>query len=730
MPENIKDILNQTIQSADKLQAGGLPDEHIITYGLNPKQKEAVTSPDMAVVVTAGAGSGKTRVLTRRIAWLIVHDNIEPKHILAMTFTNKAAKEMQDRLATLIGEDRAKKVTIGTFHGICNRMLKQTINNLPGYQKTYTINDSDDSLKTLTDSMKKLGMPNQRKREMRATAGRISHLKAHLISPSKAIRTAKDHYEREVGYLYKQYQQDLQNSNCLDFDDLIYLAVKVLDEHPMVRHMMQKRFTHVLVDEYQDTNVAQYTFMRLLLDENDPKVFCVGDADQSIYGWRDAEVKIINGFTDEFDNSDEVVLDQNYRSRKYILRAANDVIGKAPDRHDKHLWTDNDEGNPVRYYEARNDDEQVHFVADTIKRLHAAGANYRDIAILYRMNRSAAKFEPEFTKDSIPYNIVKGQSLYDSKAIKDVMSYLKFILNPKNANDFSRIINIDHDSTRKIGKITVDKLIKNSENYDHDLLATCHDVDNQSNINGITARRIKTFADAEMMPIYRKLHANDAASRKDGQLTLLLMKMIDYAGYGDFFDGTLVDTTFFDRFDQDDPKVDMWKTYADNLSMLIQMAKTEEAANPHALLMQKLTKFLDDVTLNDPENTDKPIDNDIKNLQEDDDNETPDQVQMLTVHSAKGLEYDYVIIVDANSQTFPMNRDAKQFDEERRLMYVAITRAKKQCYFTLSTNFEVWGKEQYANASDFIADIKPEHLKIVSPTHSGLDMARNGYGIL
>ena len=233
-----------------------------------------------------------------------------------------------------------------------------------------------------------------------------------------------------------------------------------------------------------------------------------------------------------------------------------------------------------------------------------------------------------------------------------------------------------------------------------------------------------------MMPIYRKLHANDAASRKDGQLTLLLMKMIDYAGYGDFFDGTLVDTTFFDRFDQDDPKVDMWKTYADNLSMLIQMAKTEEAANPHALLMQKLTKFLDDVTLNDPENTDKPSDNDIKNLQEDDDNETPDQVQMLTVHSAKGLEYDYVIIVDANSQTFPMNRDAKQFDEERRLMYVAITRAKKQCYFTLSTNFEVWGKEQYANASDFIADIKPEHLKIVSPTHSGLDMARNGYGIL
>ena len=618
---------------------------------LNNEQKKAVLKTEGPLLILAGAGSGKTKVLTTKIAYLIEECGIDPYNILAITFTNKAAKEMEDRVYRIVG-DKAKRAQISTFHSFGVRILRDNFKYL-GYDRNFVIMDSDDSLTVVKRILKEKGYdpkeynPNQ-------IRNKISSCKNEMVSPEAYVKYALTDYDKVVQLVYEEYEHILKTNNTVDFDDLLLLPIKLFKEHKNVLEMYEERFQYVLIDEYQDTNEAQYILTKMITNKN-RNICCVGDIDQSIYSFRGANYRNILNFEKDYKEAEVIKLEQNYRSTTTILDAANDVIKNNKERKDKKLWSNKGEGDKITYYRALNGVDEARYVSEQINKLIDAGVEYKDIAVLYRTNAQSRTLEESFITSSIPYHIVGGVGFYSRKEIKDVLAYLRLIYNEKDDISLLRVINTPK---RGIGNKTIENLIEKS-NVDHKSIYEC-----------IESGKEKGFKD--IVEELKKYHETSSLSD-------LVEKILDLTGikkeYED--DGTL----------ESDNRLE-------NLEEFKSITKSFEDREGSV----SLEDFLYEVSLvTDTRETKNDVDD--------------NQVNLLTVHSVKGLEFDYVFIVGLEEGIFPhVNSFLKEseMEEERRLCYVAITRAKNKLFLVNAKQRMLFGHEGANPPSRFIKEINPE----------------------
>ena len=607
--------------------------------GMNPRQKEAVLHTDGPLLLMAGAGSGKTRVLTHRIAYLIEEKEVNPWNILAITFTNKAAKEMKERVNAILasgGED----VWVSTFHSMCVRILRRDVDFI-GYNRNFTIIDSSEQLTLMKRILKELNI-DPKKYDPRSILGTISQAKNSLQTPQDFTKMQGSYYEEIAAKCYAAYQKELQYNQCMDFDDLIMNTIRLFEEHPDSLTYYQNKFHYIHVDEYQDTNHAQYTLVNLLAGRF-RNLCVVGDADQSIYGWRGADMQNILDFEKDYPDAAVILLEQNYRSTKNILSAANQVIENNSNRKPKNLWTENKEGNKITYYRADNERDETRFIVDRMQEeIRSNHRNYGDFAILYRTNAQSRVMEETLLKANIPYKMVGGHKFYDRKEIKDILAYLNVLANPQDSISFERIVN---SPKRGIGPGSIEKLRSFASLHEWPLLEAAQNVD-LANIGGKAGQQLGAFGEmiqevTQMIPYLT--------------VTELTKEVLDRSGYLEDLkiQNTLEAQARIENLEE-------FLTVTQEFDKQFEQQNEEDADAPE----EKLTVFLNDLALV----------SDIDNLEED-----ASQVTLMTLHAAKGLEFPVVFLIGLEEGVFPLSRalmEESELEEERRLAYVGITRAE------------------------------------------------------
>ena len=616
---------------------------------LNDRQQEAVLYNDGPLLVLAGAGSGKTRVLTTKIAYLMEEKEISPYNILAITFTNKAAKEMKDRITRLVGSV-ARNIQISTFQGFGLKLLRENC-ELLGYDSNFVIMDSDDSLTVVKKILKDLNY-DSKLYNPKAIRNKISSCKNELMSPNDYEKYATSEYEKVVLEVYKKYEDKLKKNNSVDFDDLLILPIKLFRENSDVLQNYQERFKYVLIDEYQDTNEAQYILTKYVSAKY-KNICVVGDIDQAIYGWRGANYKNILNFEKDYKDSKTILLEENYRSTKNILDAANDVIKNNKNRKDKNLWSNNGDGEKIKYYRSFNERDEAQYVIRKIKELVNREVSYRDIAVLYRTNAQSRIIEEEMLKGNMPYRVIGSFYLYNRKEIKDLIAYIRLIHNSRDNISLLRVINTPK---RGIGLKTIDNLTLKADTLDISLYDAID--------NGKELLFKKTIEDL------KKVSENVT-------LTELIDKVLDATGM---------------RKELEDENSLDSEIRLENLEEFKSITKAFEEREG----LISLEDFLLEISLV----------SDVEEYKEDD-----NRVSLMTIHSVKGLEYDHVFVVGMEEGIFPhINSlmESSELEEERRLCYVAITRAKKDLHLVNARHRTLFGKEQVNPVSRFLNEIRSD----------------------
>ena len=642
---------------------------------LNDRQCEAVKHTEGPLLITAGAGSGKTKVLTCRIAHLL-ELGVAPYRILAITFTNKAAKEMKERVTNLVGA-QADSIWLSTFHSFCAKLLRFEVDGFHGYTRNFTIYDSSDQLVLVKDCLKKLNLDDKQFMP-RSVLGTISSAKNVLMDAKAFAAKASDFYEQKVADVYALYQEKLRENNAVDFDDLLFLAVRLLQEKEDVREKYQSRFQYILVDEYQDTNHAQYALTKILAAcwRN---ICVVGDADQSIYAWRGADIRNIIDFTRDYPDAASIKLEQNYRSTKTILHAANAVIDNNESRPKKTLWTENPAGNKIIHYQAQTEHDEADYIAGVIYNRHEISHEpYGDMAILFRTNAQSRVLEEKLMRYAIPYTMVGGTKFYDRKEIKDVLAYLRLLYNPEDSLSLTRIINVPK---RNIGATTMEHVAAYAEEQGISLFEALSSTD-EIPVTKRAKASLENFA-AMIFDLLNDIEGKDVLN--------LIETVIKQTGYGDMLD----------KEAEHDLQGESRK---ENVGEFLSVAKDYMDSNPDG----NLQDFLENVAL----------------VSDVDDFESSDsKVTLMTLHAAKGLEFPVVFLTGLDEGLFPHSRtllDPAQVEEERRLAYVGITRAERQLYVTNAIMRTMYGRISAYMPSRFLAEIPPQlmenyHRKSVMP---------------
>ncbi|MDN5347171.1 MAG: ATP-dependent helicase UvrD/PcrA [Clostridia bacterium] len=633
---------------------------HSFINDLNEQQKAAVCHRGTPLLVLAGAGSGKTRVLTYRIAYLL-HQGVAPENILAVTFTNKAAQEMQDRLGQMVGP-LARDLWVSTFHSACVRILRRDIRPL-GYRQDFTIYDADDQLIVLRSILQELNL-DEKKFPPRNLAATISLAKNFLYTPERYVQEASAFYEQKVAIIYRLYQARLKAYNALDFDDLIMATVTLFKENPLILRYYRQRFQHILVDEYQDTNHAQYVLVRLLAGEGEG-LCVVGDPDQAIYGWRGADIGNILAFEEDFPNARVILLEENYRSTPYILQAANEVIKHNVGRKEKRLWTRKKSGQPLICYWANDEKDEALFVAEEIYRLHVQeGRGYGSFAVLYRTHAQSRALEEGLMQLNIPYEIIGGLKFYQRREIKDLIAYLRVVLNP--ADDFSlgRIINVP-----------------------------------RRGVGDLTWARLQVLAAERGLPVYYVLPEIDAIPGTSSKTRLAVKELY----------------RFLDTLREQRENITVTECVEIILKETGYQSELEAEKTPEAQArLENLREFLTVTRAYDRREGEKSLEDFLAGLAlvTDADQLTGgDKVSLMTLHTAKGLEFPVVFLVGLEEGVFPNFRsqtDQEELEEERRLCYVGMTRAKEKLYLSYARQRTLYGNTVNNPPSRFLKEIPPD----------------------
>lgn len=619
---------------------------------LNDKQKEAVLYNDGPLLIIAGAGAGKTKTLTTKIAYLIEEKYATPYNVLAITFTNKAAKEMKDRLYAMLG-DIAKKIQVSTFHSFGLKLLRENF-ELLGYDRNFVIMDSDDSLTVVKKIIKDLGY-DPKVYNPKAIRNKISSCKNEMISAKAYERYAVSDYEQVIHKIYEKYEDKLYRNNSVDFDDLLLLPIKLFKENPDVLERYQDLYQYILIDEYQDTNQAQYILTKLISEKN-RRITCVGDDSQSIYSFRGANYKNILNFEKDYPDAKTILLEQNYRSTSTILDAANQVIKNNSQRKDKKLWTDRGQGEKIKYYRAYNERDEAQYVIRKIKELVNKGTEYKDIAILYRTNAQSRVVEEEMLKENLPYRVIGSFYFYSRKEIKDLIAYLRLIHNSKDNISLLRVINTPK---RGIGLKTIENLTSKADEEGisiYDAINSGKELEFKN-----TIEKLKIVAE-------------------DLTLTELIDKVLDASGM---------------KKELESEQSLESEVRLENLEEFKSITKAFEEKEG----LISLEDFLLEISLI----------SDVEEYKDD-----PNRISLMTVHSVKGLEFDNVFVIGMEEGIFPhMNSlmENMALEEERRLCYVAITRAKDNLHLVNARRRTLFGKEQVNPVSRFMSEINPELLE-------------------
>ena len=657
-----------------------------IFAGLNPAQTKAVEHTDGPLLIMAGAGSGKTKVLTCKIANLLAK-GVAPWSILAITFTNKAATEMRDRVDRMIGEG-AKDVWLSTFHSFCAKFLRREIEATGLYKRNFVIYDASDSQVVIKECLKEMNL-DPKQYAPSAVQNAISNAKNQLMGPKAMERDADSFFQQKVAEIYKLYAKKLRTNNALDFDDLLMISVLLLEEHEEVRVKYQNRFKYILVDEYQDTNGAQYQLTKILAAKHH-NLCVVGDADQSIYGWRGADIRNIMDFEQDYPEARTIKLEQNYRSTKNILAAANAVIEHNINRKKKELWTENTTGEKITVYEAGDERDEAQFIATTVmKQKTIFNASYGDIAILYRTNAQSRVVEETFMRSGIPYTMVGGLKFYDRKEIKDILAYLRVIYNPLDTVSLMRIINVPK---RGLGAASLGKIAAYADANGLTVFDVISSPDTLDAIPGITARTkkpLELFAAFifKYMGYQANMHIDD-----------LIEKVLEESGY------------LRELKEENKPENE---SRIENLKEFIGVARDFEKSEENPTL----ENFLATLSLV----------SDIDNAELED-----DRVTLMTLHAAKGLEFPTVFMIGMEEGLFPHSRtlmDENEIEEERRTCYVGITRAERKLYLTCARQRTIYGKTSPAVRSRFLGEIPEEYTESLIPRANSYGFANaNHYG--
>lgn len=637
------------------------------TYGLNPQQAEAVINTEGPMLIMAGAGSGKTKVLTCRVANLL-QKGVRPYRILAITFTNKAAAEMRERVNNMSGPV-AKDVWLFTFHAFCARFLRMEIDKLPGYGGNFAIYDTADSQNLIKQILKEMNLDDKRFQPS-GILSRISNAKNALQDAAAFARQAGDFYEQKVADIYSRYEQKLRLNNALDFDDLLMLSIKLLQENKEVREKYQDRFDYLLVDEYQDTNHAQYLLTKFLAAKH-RNICVVGDADQSIYGWRGADIQNILDFEKDYPDAKVIKLEQNYRSTQIILDAANAVIENNTGRKPKNLWTENKSGADIIYFQAVDERDEARFVIEQLQNLQRTeNKKLGDMAILYRTNTQSRIFEEMLIKSGISYNMVGGLKFYERKEIKDIIAYLRVIFNPADSLSLLRIINVPK---RGIGDASLAKIQAYAAANNVSLFEA---VSNAAAIDGLSSRFVSKLDDL-------------------AGIIFELMNLANEAPVEDLIDRVLRDTGYLEELENE--RTPQAQSRIDNLHELISVAQEFAASEEE----NNLENFLAHVAL----------------VSDIDDTELgEDAITLMTLHSSKGLEFPVVFLVGMEEGLFPHARtlmDETEIEEERRLCYVGITRAKEKLFLSSTKMRTIYGNTVTYPPSRFLQEIPARLVKTI-----------------
>ncbi|MCD7034403.1 DNA helicase PcrA [Metabacillus sp. GX 13764] len=636
--------------------------------GLNEMQQNAVKATDGPLLIMAGAGSGKTRVLTHRIAYLMVEKQVAPWNILAITFTNKAAREMKERISKLLGPG-ADEIWISTFHSMCVRILRRDIDRI-GYNRNFTILDSADQLSVIKSILKERNL-DPKKYDPRTLLGSISSAKNELQTPEDYEKTAGGHFEQVVNTVYQDYQKKLRKNQSLDFDDLIMMTIVLFQKVPEVLEYYQRKFQYIHVDEYQDTNRAQYMLVKLLASRFQ-NICVVGDSDQSIYKWRGADIANILSFEKDYAQAKMILLEQNYRSTKRILQAANEVIKNNANRKPKNLWTENLDGQKLYYYRADSEAAEGQFVAGKIKQLTENGGTRKlsDIAILYRTNAQSRVIEEILLKSNINYTIVGGIKFYDRKEIKDLLAYLRLISNPDDDISFARVVNVPK---RGVGATSLDRVAAYAADHDLSLFQAIDDIQ----LIGVSGRVINALTE------FRDFIRNLANMQDYLSVTELTEEILEKSGYREMLK---VEKTIESQ------------SRLENIDEFLSVTQNFEKQSEDD---KSLVAFLTDLALvADIDQLDK------------DDTGVQEAVVLMTLHSAKGLEFPVVFLIGLEEGVFPHSRslmEEGEMEEERRLAYVGITRAEQELYITNAQMRTLYGRTSMNPESRFIGEI-PETL--------------------
>lgn len=641
--------------------------------GMNEKQAEAVACTEGPLLIMAGAGSGKTRVLTHRVAYLIEEKNVNPWNILAITFTNKAAREMRERINNLIQEG-AEDIWVSTFHALCVRILRRDAEKI-GYDRNFTIASTSEQ-RTL---MKHILVDNLnvdvKKYDPRSVLSAISNAKNELKTPAELKKEATDPFALIVSDAYALYQEQLQNNQAFDFDDLIMQTIRLFEESPETLAFYQHKFHYIHVDEYQDTNEAQYQLVSLLAKEY-RNLCVVGDADQSIYGWRGANMENILNFEEDYPDATVIKLEQNYRSTKTILQAANEVIENNVNRKVKTLWTENNAGEKIHYYRASNANDEAYYVVKQIQaKMRENAEKYGDFAVLYRTNAQSRVIEETFVKANIPYKLVGAHRFYDRKEILDILAYLRLAANPNDSMSFMRVAN---EPKRGIGATSLTKLQNFAEMNGLSLIEAAENVV-MTEVSGKAAKQLENFAS-----LIRRFNEFE----KSKNITELTEIILDESGYKE---SLRIKNTLEDQ------------SRLENLEEFLSVTKQfDENWQPEEEESDPFVDFLADLALVSDQDSVE---------------EEADEVTLMTLHAAKGLEFPTVFLMGLEEGIFPLSRatfDENELEEERRLAYVGITRAEEELYLTNALSRMLYGRRQSNPASRFVDEISDELL-----THEG-----------
>ncbi|MGO5130682.1 DNA helicase PcrA [Mitsuokella jalaludinii] len=657
-----------------------------IFSGLNPAQKKAVAHTDGPLLIMAGAGSGKTKVLTCKIANLLAQ-GVPPYSILAITFTNKAAAEMRERVDRMIGE-KAKDVWLSTFHSFCARFLRREIEATDIYKRNFVIYDASDSQTVIKECLKELNLDDKQYTPS-SVQNAISNAKNQLMGPKAMERDADTFFQKKVAEVYRLYAQKLRLNNALDFDDLLMISVLLLEENEDIRTKYQGRFRYILVDEYQDTNGAQYQLTKILAAQHH-NLCVVGDADQSIYGWRGADIRNIMDFEQDYPEAKVIKLEQNYRSTKNILAAANAVIEHNVNRKPKKLWTENPTGEKLTSYQAMDERDEAQFIVTTIQKQKTIfNASYGDMAILYRTNAQSRVLEETFMRTGIPYTMVGGLKFYDRKEIKDILAYLRIIYNPLDTVSLMRVINVPK---RGLGATTLGKLNAYAEEHELTLFDVISNPDALDEIPGITARVKKP------LELFTTFLFNFMGTHQNMHLDDLIDRILKESGYLRELES--------EKKPENESRIENLKEF---IGVARDFEKTEENPNLETFLSQlSLVSDIDNADIED------------------------DRVTLMTLHSAKGLEFPIVFMVGMEEGLFPHARtlmNPEEIEEERRTCYVGITRAQRKLYLTNARQRTIYGRTNSYPPSRFLEEIPDEYVERLVPRANAYGFANaNHYG--